>query len=426
MSHQEEKSKRKKFVYVSIFMNLLILLTFKYFNFFSDATQQLLNLAGIDYLTPHISVLLPMGISFYTLQTMGYSIDVYKGVIKAEKHPGIFALYVTFFPQLVAGPIERAKTLLPQFRVEQKFSTERALSGLRLILFGLYKKVAVADQIAPIVDSVFANSNNYNGISILVVNILFALQIYFDFAGYSDIAIGSARVLGFNLMTNFKRPFFARSLGELWARWHLSLTTWFRDYIFVPMIRNKFDWRIAIFTIYVLSGMWHGANYNFFIWGSFNAFVIILSRSMPKTKEWIWKALHLNRFPKLDKVVDQVYTLLLFSVPTVFFRSATFEQAIEMFQSLLVYFPSSIASISSSTFRHILLLDQDSITWAIALLGIVVLFFIEVAEENKKGWIQDLIMKWSMAPRWALYFFMMFSVILLSGAREVPFTYFQF
>lgn len=407
-------------------MNLLILLTFKYFNFFSDATQQLLDLAGINYLTPHISVLLPMGISFYTLQTMGYSIDVYKGVIKAEKHPGIFALYVTFFPQLVAGPIERAKTLLPQFRVEQKFSSERALSGLRLILFGLYKKVAVADQIAPIVDHVFANSSNYNGISILVVNILFALQIYFDFAGYSDIAIGSARVLGFNLMTNFKRPFFARSLGELWARWHLSLTTWFRDYIFVPMIRNKFDWRIAIFTIYVLSGMWHGANYNFFIWGSFNAFVIILSRSMPKTKEWIWKALQLNRFPKVDKVVDQVFTLLLFSVPTVFFRSTSFHQAIDMFQSLLIYFPSTIISLSSKTYHHILMLDQDIITWVIALLGITVLFFVERSEEISNSWIQDIIMKWSRFPRWVFYFFMMFSVILLSGAREIPFTYFQF
>lgn len=426
MSKKAEVAKRAPYMAISVVSNLLILLTFKYFNFFSDATHSLASALGMEYMAPHLEVLLPMGISFYTLQTMGYSIDVYKGSIKPEKHLGIFALYVTFFPQLVAGPIERAKTLLPQFRRKHTFSYPRTVKGLRLILIGLFKKVVVADQISIPIDYLYAHPQEFGGISIWITAFLFAFQVYCDFAGYSDIAVGSAKILGFDLMTNFKRPFLGRSMAGIWARWHLSLTTWFRDYLFTPMIRKRVSWKFAFIAIYVISGLWHGANYTFIIWGVYNGGIIVLSRMMPKTKAFIHGLTGLAKFPKLDKFVDQIVTFLIFCVPSMFFRAPDIGLALDMFASQFVDLIPSLLAVQAEGWSHIILLDQSAATWAVALSGLAVLLFVDHYEEKHNDSLHNVLDKFPKPARFALYIATCILVVAFSGTVQEPFIYFRF
>ena len=229
------KPERRKYLWLSLIGNLGLLFTFKYANFASQSLHDILGFADVRYDVPMLDLLLPIGISFYTFQTLSYTIDIYRGQRKPERHLGKFAVYVAFFPQLVAGPIERAKTLLPQFGEIHRFEYERAKRGLTLILWGFFKKLVVADQVAIYVDAVYGNPADSSGLSLLVGSYLFAFQIYCDFSGYSDIAVGTSRVLGFRLTENFRRPLLARSIGEFWERWHISLSTWFRDYVFMPL-----------------------------------------------------------------------------------------------------------------------------------------------------------------------------------------------
>jgi len=231
----DDRVKRKKFLYASLIVNLGLLFTFKYFNFFSDNLRAFFDLISLPVDTPTLKLLLPVGISFYTFQTMSYSIDVYRGKIKPEKHLGIFAVYVSFFPQLVAGPIERAGNLLPQFFEKKDYNFERISGGLKLMIWGFFKKLVIADRVAVVVDQVFNNVTDYSGIPILLAVFFFSIQVYCDFSAYSDIAIGGAKIMGYDLMTNFRRPYFSRSIAEFWRRWHISLSTWFQDYVFTPL-----------------------------------------------------------------------------------------------------------------------------------------------------------------------------------------------
>ena len=253
MSQINEKIKRKKWLLLSIFSNLGILFGFKYFNFFSENIQSLFNHYNIFYEMPFFNVLLPVGISFYTFQTLSYTIDVYNGKTAAQKHLGVFAVYVSFFPQLVAGPIERSNHLLPQFFRKHDFSYNRVKSGLQKMLWGFFKKIVIADNLAILVDGVYNNVGNYNGLALIVATIFFTFQIYCDFSGYSDIAIGTAKVMGFELRENFKRPYFSKSIREFWQRWHITLSTWFRDYVYIPLGGNrtiKWRWYYNIFIKY--------------------------------------------------------------------------------------------------------------------------------------------------------------------------------
>ena len=288
MSNLSTKKERKPYLYLSLASNLGILCTFKYFNFFNDSFRDLFTFFDIAYAIPALSLILPVGISFYTFQTLGYSIDVYHGKIKAEKHIGYFALYVSYFPQLVAGPIERSSNLIPQFRQYFQFDYKRTTDGLKLMAWGLFKKVVVADQIAPMVDYVYQNPSDFGGLSILLCCLLFGYQIYCDFSGYTDIAIGAAQIMGIKLMENFRRPFFAQSLVELWSRWHISLTSWFRDYLFLPLMRNRklgWPWQINMAIIYLVSGLWHGASWTFVLWGLTTAIIIVVSRNVAQNKK---------------------------------------------------------------------------------------------------------------------------------------------
>ena len=258
MSKQTVSSKRKLYLLLSLFVNLGLLFGFKYFNFFSDSLCTIFDQFNIFYNVPTFKVLLPVGISFYTFQTLSYTIDVYRKKREPEKHLGIFALYVAFFPQLVAGPIERSTRLLPQLVEKYNFNYDRVTDGLKLMLWGFFKKVVIADRIAVIVNQVYSNPNEAAGIPLLIGTYLFAFQIYCDFSGYSDIAIGAAKVFGIDLMQNFRRPYFAKSIREFWQRWHISLSTWFRDYLYRPLGGNhtsRWRWYYNIMIVFLISGL---------------------------------------------------------------------------------------------------------------------------------------------------------------------------
>ncbi|MFC1608484.1 MBOAT family O-acyltransferase [Candidatus Latescibacterota bacterium] len=262
---------RKLYLVLSLSTSLGILFCFKYFNFFNESFRALFTRLNLLYDVQAFEVLLPVGISFFTFQALSYSIDVYRGDREPEKHPGIFALYVAFFPQLVAGPIERSTRLMPQFFKKVPFGCDRVTDGLKKILVGLFKKVVIADRLALYVDAVYNNQAQHSGSTLLLATIFFSFQIYCDFSGYSDIAIGSARVLGYELMENFKRPYLSRSVGEFWKRWHISLSTWFRDYLYIPLGGSRVAyWRryTNIFIVFLISGLWHGANWTFVVWGA--------------------------------------------------------------------------------------------------------------------------------------------------------------
>ncbi len=280
MGRQRDKSKRKPYLLLSLIVNLGILFSFKYFNFFNENVRVLLTQFNIFYDAPTFKLLLPVGISFYTFQTLSYSIDVYRGARPPERHFGLFAVYVAYFPQLVAGPIERSTTLLPQFRDKHDFDASRAASGLRRIMWGMFQKVVVADRLAIYVDSVYNNQAPHGGLTLIVATVFFVFQVYCDFAGYSNIAIGAARIMGFDLMENFRRPFFARSVAEFWQRWHISLLTWFRDYLYIPLGGNRvarWRWYFNTMFVFVLCGLWHGAAWTYVITLGLHGFFIIFS-----------------------------------------------------------------------------------------------------------------------------------------------------
>ncbi|MEL6649783.1 MAG: MBOAT family O-acyltransferase [Bacteroidota bacterium] len=275
---EQRPNARKAWLWLSILGNLSVLFFFKYFNFLGEATQSLLSAVQIDIVPPYLDFLLPVGISFYTFQTLSYTIDIYRGQQKAERHLGLYALYVSFFPQLVAGPIERSGNLLPQFKTRQVLRYESIASGVQQMLWGFFKKLVVADRLALYVNEIYADPQQFSGLTLLLATILFSFQIYCDFSAYSDIAIGTARCMGYDLMENFRRPYFARSVAEFWRRWHISLSTWFRDYLYIPLGGNRVSvprWYLNLLIVFLVSGLWHGANWTFVFWGGLHALYLI-------------------------------------------------------------------------------------------------------------------------------------------------------
>ena len=278
---QESKAKKKLILTIDLILSFGVLFFYKYLGFLTENINVALDLFNSSINLPDFEILLPVGISFFTFQTLSYTIDVYKGDTQVERHFGIFALFVSFFPQLVAGPIERSGNLLHQFHTEKRFDMPRAVNGLRMILWGLFKKIVIADNLAVVVNSVYNNLGEHSGISLIIATVAFALQIYGDFSGYSDIAIGSANIMGFKLMKNFDRPYFSKSTGEFWRRWHISLSSWFRDYVYIPLGGSrcgKFRCFLNNMITFTLSGLWHGANWTFIIWGAINGLYVSLSR----------------------------------------------------------------------------------------------------------------------------------------------------
>lgn len=389
-------SKRKFYLGLSLASNLSLLFFFKYFNFFMTTVEEL---AGHSLY--HSSLLLPVGISFYTFQTMGYTIDVFRGHIKAERHFGYFALYVIYFPQLVAGPIERAGNLLEQFRTRFSLKFDNVYEGLKLALWGLFKKVVIADRVAVFVDSMFNHPEAYSGGSLALASVLFSVQIYCDFSGYSDIAIGISRTLGVDLMKNFDCPYFSKSIGEFWKRWHISLSTWFRDYLYIPLGGNRVAagrWAFNIFATFVVSGLWHGANWTFLFWGALHGAYLLLER-------WLT---FLNRLPG---PVRMLLTYLQVLLAWVYFRANSIGEANQILHKI------ASDSWSYAALRQELPLTGGSkLDFALSLFFIVFLVAVDALRNKPK-------------PFWgkvSFYLVVLFSVLLFGVDTSQSFIYFQF
>jgi len=325
---QDSKKKQKLLLLFSLFFNLSVLGFFKYFNFFIDSWVDLINSFGYEIKSVWtLNIIIPVGISFYTFQTMSYTIDIYRRKLEPTKDFISFAFFVSFFPQLVAGPIERASNLLPQILKKRKFKYEQGIQGLRLIIWGMFKKVVIADSLAPSVDMIFSDYQNLGGGVLFLGLIYFAFQIYCDFSGYSDIAIGTSKLFGFEIMSNFNFPYFSRNIGEFWRRWHISLSTWFRDYLYIPLGGSKEGkWKSIrnIFVIFLVSGFWHGANWTFIFWGLFHSFLFLPSLIFNTNRKYTSSIIGENTLLPTPKEFLQVgITFLLVTIGWVFFRSET-------------------------------------------------------------------------------------------------------
>lgn len=337
-----EKKKKQFWLRLSICANLGLLLLFKYFNFFADNVTDLAALFGLNYAAPFLNLLLPIGISFYTFQSMSYSIDIYHGRVQIERNFPVFALYVSFFPQLVAGPIERASSLIPQFRQHFDFEYERVIGGLKKMLWGFFKKLVIADNLAPIVNLVYDSPESFSGFWLLFATYLFAFQIYCDFSGYSDIAIGAAAILGIRLMENFKLPYFAHSIPAFWERWHISLSSWFRDYVYLPLGGNRVGrerWFFNIAAVFIISGFWHGANWTFIAWGGVHAVFYLAYRRFgskfgaSKTQQ-----------SKLKNLCSVFFTFQIVTLAWIFFRATNIWDAFFIIKNIFTNFSSSLGT----------------------------------------------------------------------------------
>ena len=328
ISTQSSKKNQKILLWCSVLFNLGVLGFFKYFNFFIDSWLNLFSSIGYDIESVWtLNIILPVGISFYTFQTMSYTIDIYNGKLKPTKDFISFASFVSFFPQLVAGPIERATNLLPQILNKREFKYKQGVQGLRLILWGMFKKVVIADSLSPMVDNIFSDYQNLDGGTLWLGSIYFAFQIYCDFSGYSDIAIGTSKLFGFELMSNFRFPYFSRNIGEFWRRWHISLSTWFRDYLYIPLGGSqKEKWKSIrnIFIIFLVSGFWHGANWTFIFWGLFHSILFLPSFIFKTNRKYTSSIIAENTlFPTPKEFVQVGITFVLVTIGWVFFRSET-------------------------------------------------------------------------------------------------------
>ena len=410
------QSQKRKFLALSLIGNLGLLIAFKYFNFMSENFNLLFTAVNIHYHFPELKVLLPVGISFYTFQTIGYSIDVYRGKTTAEKHFGIFALYVSFFPQLVAGPIERSVNLLPQFRVNQEFSYDKMTSGLKLMLWGFFKKVVVADRLDFFVTEVFNDPVKFHGLPIILASMIFPFQLYCDFSGYSDIAIGSARTMGYKLMKNFDRPYMARSFSELWNRWHISLSSWLRDYLYITLGGNRKGKIRQYFNVIVtmlLGGLWHGASWNFIGWGALMAFYLALESATKNLRHKWTHRIKLDRLPLVHKYFDIILMNILVGFNALFFRVNTSADIPVMIKNALHF--GGLNRIYAQ------LQELQFLSYLILLFAL--LTFEKIHDRYN---INRLISRQHISLRWTFYLLAIISILFFGIFNQEQFIYFQF
>lgn len=415
----ESSSLRKFYLIVSILVNIGILATFKYFDFFVSSLIDLFNLLGIQTNHYTLYIILPVGISFYTFQTLSYTIDIYKKQFQPTNNLLNFAAFVAFFPQLVAGPIERAKSLLPQLEGKVKFDVNTARDGLFLIALGLVKKVLVADRLAIYVDSVFADPGNFTGPQCFVAVIFFSVQIYCDFSGYSDIARGVAKLLGIELMINFKAPYVAGSLQEFWHRWHISLSTWFRDYVYIPLGGSKLKKSVRnrnLIITFLLSGLWHGANYTFIVWGLIHACSYVV-----------------DPFPKLMKRAEGIkrvivfvggwlFTLSVVNLGWIFFRSNNIHDAWIMLQKI-ISFDSLLLLVGKPALSSITV-SMSNTEFLLSIYFIITIFVLDIFMSNKGT--DRFVREISFPYRWVISWFLLTNLLLFAPSDTGSFIYFQF
>lgn len=410
---------KKSFLILSLIANIGILVFFKYFNFLNYNLTFLLHGFGDNNPLPYLSILLPIGLSFHTFQAMSYTIEVYRGNQKAEKHFGIYALYVMFYPQLVAGPIERPQNILHQFKEKHDFNYENVTYGLKLAAWGLFKKVVIADRLSIVVDAVYQNPHNYNSFSLILATVFFAFQIYCDFSGYSDMAIGIARVMGFKLMTNFNKPYQAKNMNEFWQRWHISLSTWFRDYLYIPLGGNRVAiprWYFNLFIVFLISGLWHGANWTFIIWGALHGFYLIFALITKKTREKINKLFLWDKIPFLATFT----TFVLTAFAWIFFRSDNVRDAFFIVKKTMTGIPDLIKN-------HHHLLQDYSLNNKQMGLSFSLIFVLILSERffGNYNFAEALQQKPSYI-RWPAYYLLLFLIVVFGEFSHRTFIYFQF
>ncbi|WNH08617.1 MBOAT family O-acyltransferase [Thalassobellus suaedae] len=420
----EDIKKRKRLLYISLLVNLGFLFYFKYTNFFIEAFVDSFTLFGKTLEISTLNIILPVGISFYTFQTLSYTIDIYRGQLKPTKDPIAFFAFVAFFPQLVAGPIERASHLLPQFYNTYKFNYNQIKSGLLLIAFGLFKKMIIADRAALYVNEVYNHPSNYEGIETIIATILFAFQIYCDFSGYSDIAIGVARTMGFDLMKNFDSPYLSKSITEFWRRWHISLSTWFRDYVYIPLggsRQGKYKTYFNLFIVFLVSGLWHGAAMTFVIWGAIHGVIIVIEKATYEFKKPVYSKLGLLKNNVSNKSFFVFITFIIVCFAWVFFRANSFVDSQIIVNS---FFTNNFNEILGDKLYLIGLRENE---FSLLVIAIIVLVFIE--RFHKKRNLFNFLNQQSLAFRWSIYVFITLCITVFGvyGENNVSdFIYFQF
>ena len=414
---------RKWILAVGVTVPLLVLFFFKYFNFFSEAVTQALALVSIPVHSRALDIILPVGISFYTFQSLAYVIDVYRGDIEVQRHLGIYALFISFFPQLVAGPIERSKNLMPQFFEEHRFDYQNASDGIRMMAVGFFKKIVVADCLSKYVNFVYNDLPSHTGFSLILATVLFAFQIYCDFSGYSDIAIGAARMLGFRLMKNFDSPYLSRSIKEFWRRWHISLSTWFSDYVYIPLGGNRVKlprYYFNLFVTFLISGLWHGANWTFIIWGALHG----VYRVVGAFSETARKRRGLPPAPEttgLRAVLDIAVTFTLVTIGWVFFRANSIQDALYVFQHCFDGIGSFVSYLRDGFVGAAF--DKGALVQSAVLIGTLALLDITMKKRDMLRWldVQKPILRWS------LYVVFVCMIVMLSEKGiAARFIYFQF
>lgn len=419
---QSSGRKRKAFLIASLCANIGVLAIFKYYNFFNDNFTVLLRDIGLTNRLPYLSILLPIGLSFHTFQAMSYTIEVYRGNYKAERHFGIYSLYVMFFPQLVAGPIERPGNLLPQFRTHHEFDYGRVRSGLLLIAWGIFKKVVIADRLAIAVESVYSNPHAYNSLSLIIASLFFTFEVYCDFSGYADVAIGSARILGFKLMKNFDYPFLSRSFSEFWRRWHISLSSWFRDYVYFPLGGNRVSaakWYRNIMIVFLISGLWHGASWNYVIFGALQGFYIVFGKITYDTRGKLRNILHIGSSAGLSIITT--FLLLTFSI--IFFRATNLGSAFYIISKIFSGIPSLFVDVMSG--RPVLQnLGLNNFEF---ILSFVLIIFMETVQYWQRN--RDLMRILRESPvyvRWPVYYAGLAMILFFGVFENRLYIYFQF
>lgn len=408
--------KRRLFLIVSVLVNVSFLAFFKYWNFLNENLAVLFGTAHLHYPVPLLKIALPIGLSFHIFQSLSYTIEVYRGHQKAERHFGIYALYVMFYPQLVAGPIERPQNLLPQFHAPKPFDAEQAALGLQRMLWGFFKKVVVADRLAAMVDVVYDNPTSYTGAPLIAATLAFTVEIYCDFSGYSDIALGAAQVMGYELMENFSRPYFATSVSEFWSRWHRSLSTWFRDYLYIPLGGNRVSlglWIRNTVIVFALSGLWHGASWTFVVWGFLHAAFLVTGRLKDRA---------LGDRLVAPRALKWLATVSLVAFAWIFFRAHTLREAHYISTHLFSGLPAQLSSPRSLWVAVRALGQPDDILLAILFTA----FLFAVEGLQSRGPLRARLREQPTLVRWGLLYACMFTTILFGVFRHHAFIYFQF
>ena len=418
----------KKWVVAGSFAsNLAILFFFKYFNFTVESVNAILNHTNLPTVNTSLNILLPVGISFYTFQALGYTVDVYRGEIEAERNFFRYALFVSFFPQLVAGPIERSKNLLNQLRHPKAFNYRRMCDGLLLMIWGYFLKLVIADRISIFVDNVYANVGIYDGKYLLLASVLFAFQIYCDFAGYSTIAIGAAEVMGFELMENFNSPYLSQSVAEFWRRWHISLSSWFKDYLYIPLGGNrkgKIKKYINIMIVFLVSGLWHGANWSYVVWGGLNGIYQVIGAIFAPLRKNMRRKLHLEKIRIPLKILYMLVTFILVDFTWIFFRADTMQHAFDVIGSIFhMNDPLLLANGNLYDF------GLSKPNFVVLVVALAILFMADICKYQGIK-VRRVVLNLNIMIRWTIIITGILSVLIFgiwgSGYSATNFIYFQF